>query len=187
MPAVRPSATATHAPVSGSRRGRAHMAPLVAAWLLVLGVAACASIGAPEPVGDMTISLGGDNDDGTGVVDWHAATVAPPIVMGPQGGQHIWLSLRTGHSYQAKSMRLVIDMTDLDTGEAVKPGSIPVTTTLTDVGDALQGTGLRAYVKEPCKIMGHHVRVHVSVEDLVGLTGSDEAVITPTWGGFCGT
>ncbi len=153
--------------------------------LTALLCAACTTTAAEVPAG--TVIVGGANDDGTGFVDWHTSTVGPPIVMGPQGGQHIWVSVRTGRNFNASKMRLLIDMTDLDTGDVVKPGQIPFTRTLTDSGTELQITGITAYVKEPCKIKGHHVRVHVGVEDLVGLPGSDEAIIIPTWSGFCGT
>ena len=155
-------------------------------WLLLSLLAGCASETTP-PVAGTSVVMGGANEDGTAPVDWHSGLFSPPILMGPQGGQHIWVSVRTGHGFNAKSMRFTIDMTDVDTGEVVKPGTIPVTANLTDVGDALQVTNLRAYVKEPCKINGHRVRVHVGLEDLIGLTGSDEVDIKPTWSGFCGS
>jgi len=47
------------------------------------------------------------------------------------------------------------------------------------------GNAITAYVKEPCVIKGHHIQVHVGVTDLVGLTGADQAVIIPSWSGFC--
>lgn len=146
---------------------------------------ACATAAVDAPPATSAITIGGATDDGTGFVDWHGATVSPPVVMGPQGGQHIWVSLRTGREFYANKMRILIDMMDLDTGEVVKPGQIPFTRNLTEDGNALAFSGLTAYVKEPCRIKGHRVRVHVSVEDLVGLTGSDEAIVTPTWSGYC--
>ncbi len=154
-------------------------------WLLLLSLAGCATSGVSTVGGTSGVRIGGANEDGTGFVDWHSATVSPTIVMGPQGGQHVWVSLRTDRDFYASKMRITIAMTDLDTGEVVKPGEIPFTRTLVDDGQELQVSGITAYIKEPCKIKGHHVRVHADVEDLVGLTGSDEAVITPTWSGYC--
>lgn len=141
----------------------------------------CATSATSAPPGSSTLVIGGANDDGTGFVDWHGETVAPPIIMGPQGGQHVWVSIRSSHDFNATKMRITIDMTDLDTSEVVKPGQMQFTRTLVESGDWLQFSAITAYVKEPCKIRGHHVRVHVSAEDLVGMTGSDEAVIVPKW------
>ncbi len=151
-------------------------------------LAACASASSmPAAVGDTTVLIGGANDDGTGFVDWHGQTATPNLIMGPQGGQHVWVMLRTGHAFNAEKMRILMDMTDLDTGLVVKPGQMPFTRTLTDAGDALvtDGNAITAYVKEPCVIKGHHIQVHVGVTDLVGLTGADQAVIIPSWSGFC--
>jgi hypothetical protein len=156
-------------------------------WLLIVALPGCASSPTSAPIEDTNVVIGGASDDGTAVVDWHAGLFTPPILMGPQGGQHIWVSVRAGHGFHAKSMRFTIDMTDLDTGEVVKPGTIPVTATMSDVGDALQVTNLRGYVKEPCKIKGHRVHIRVGLEDLMGLTGSDEVDIKPQWSGFCGS
>ncbi len=149
--------------------------------LLAVCLLACTTTTTTTTSGPATLLIGGANDDGTGFVDWHGATATPPIIMGPQGGQHVWVSVRTTRDFYASKMRFTIDMTDLDTAQEVKPGPMQFTRTLIDDGTVLQFSGITAYVKEPCKITGHHVRVHVDVSDLVGLTGSDEAVIVPNW------
>ncbi len=161
------------------------MRSVIAASVLV--VSACTSNAAPGALGTGSVIIGGANDDGTGFVDWHGATVKPHIIMGPQGGQHVWVMLHTSRDFYASKMRVTVDMTDVDTGQAVKPGEMPFTRTLTDTGDLLttDGNAITAYIKEPCVIQGHHILVHVAVSDLMGLTGSDEATIIPSWSGFC--
>ena len=152
-------------------------------WILTLVVTACATT--TEPPGTAEVAVNGAQDDGSGWVNWHEAQVSPPIVMGPQGGQHVWVVVSTSTAFQAKRVRVTVRMTDLDTGEVVKPGDFQFTKDMVDAPDGRRTPAITAYVKEPCKVAGRHVRVHVDVEDLVGLTGSAEATITPTWNGFC--
>ena len=151
---------------------------------LLMLLAACAT-DATTTATTGVVRVDGALDDGTGLVDWQTGTATPAIVMGPQGGQHVWTVVTTSHAFYAKRMRITVEMTDLDTGEIVKPGAFQFTKDMVDTADGLQSPAITAFVKEPCKVKGHHLRVRADVEDLVGVTGSAEATITPTWTGYC--
>lgn len=127
---------------------------------------------------------GGSNDDGTGFVDWRSGEVKPTIIMGPQGGQHVYVSLRISNLWP-KKIRMGVEMRDAETDEVVKPGRIEITSSLKADGDWMAYTGMTAFVKEPCKISDRKIKVHVDVSDLYGVKATDDAVITPHWGGYC--
>lgn len=160
------------------------MSALIRSFCLAI-LGGCASETGSGSTSTSSVIIGGCKDDGTGYLDWHSSTIAPNIVMGPQGGQHVYVSVRATSDFYVKNARITVDGLDLDTGDIVKPGAFEFTRSFTPEGSGLGVVGLTSFVKEPCKIKGHRVRMHVHVEDLVGLTGDDEAIITPSWNGFC--
>lgn len=128
---------------------------------------------------------GGDDETGVGFVDWSTGQVTPPMIRGPQGGQHVWVAVRTRGLWPAK-MRINVTMTLLDTGVAVKPGTVPLMPTLTPAEDGWHTVDrITAYVKCPCQVKDRLVRVSVETVDLYGLSGAAEATIRPTWDGDC--
>lgn len=155
------------------------------ATALILLVSAWGCVVEPGASPARTVRVDGALPDGTGWVDWHTGTPTVGIFMGPQGGQHVWVSVTTSTEFYTKKARLSVGMTDLDTGEEVKPGVFQFVKELLPEGEGLRAAAVTAFVKEPCKIKGHRVLVRVAVEDLVGLTGTGESIIRPTWDGFC--
>lgn len=141
----------------------------------------------PDGSGDTRVELGGADDEGQQFIDWADGTATPKMVRGPQGGQHIWVRTRSQGLWHKKA-RISVTMTLVDSGNVVKPGTVPVMPTLEVLpdGDALS-PGITAYVKCPCQVVGRQVRVRAEIVDLYGLTGVGEATIRPTWDGDCST
>ncbi len=135
--------------------------------------------------GPVSLVIGGADKEGAGWVDWQAATATPPMIRGPQGGQHIWVRTRSRGLWQKKA-RLDVTMTLIDTGIVVKPGTVPVMHTLQPEGECQDlSPPITAYVKCPCQVVGRKVRVDVSLLDLYGVSAKAKAEITPTWDGDC--
>ena len=134
---------------------------------------------------EIRVELGGADDEGLLFVDWSSGDATPKMVRGPQGGQHIWVRTRSEGLWHKKA-RIDVTMTLIDSGNVVKPGTVPVMPTLEvqEDGSALS-PGITAYVKCPCQIVGRAVRVRAEIVDLYGLTGAGEATIHPTWYGDC--
>ncbi|MSP92483.1 MAG: hypothetical protein EXR79_11900 [Myxococcales bacterium] len=168
---------------------------------LVLGVCvASCEVAAPDAVADCPSPDSADPDaatapvawgggslgDGSGFVEWDDGKATPVIIRGPQGGQHIWVSVRC-KGFHPKKIRLGVEMFDAETGDAMKPGRVEVTISLKpDVEAWSLHAGIPAFVKEPCKVKNRKLRVKFDVMDLYGVHGQDEAFITPTWDGLCG-
>jgi len=131
-----------------------------------------------------TAWVGGANDDGSGFVDWRSGTARPTIIMGPQGGQHVYVSVRVAALWP-KKIRMGVEMRDAQTGEVVKPGRIEITSSLKADEAWMAYAGMTAFVKEPCKISDRKMKVHLDVSDLYGVKATDDAVITPHWAGYC--
>lgn len=135
--------------------------------------------------------VGGSFDHGAGFVDWteQGADLPTPatIISGPQGGQHIWVSVRTKGLWPTKA-RMGVQFVDPQTGAIAKPGVVEVIATLkTDptAPDWLLYEALPAFIKEPCGVRDKPMRAELKVVDLYGRTVQDTAVIVPTWTGWC--
>lgn len=165
---------------------------------LVAPLGGCTSSGGGGD-GDPTVSfeIGGSSDEGEGFVDWSAGDATPPMIRGPQGGQHVWVSVRARGLWPKKA-RVAIEMFLDETGVVVKPGRVPITANLHPEDPALQDAepdleawygfeGITAFVRCPCQVQGKRFRVVATIEDLYGADGTDEAYITPTWDGSCTT
>lgn len=170
---------------------RRSFAVVLAACALLCGCAQEAGLDSPDGGATDTVAtgpeaqVGGSCDDGWGFVDWHDGEKTPKIIMGIQGGQHIWATIRV-RNVHLKKLRMAVEMRLADTGELVKPGRVELTTTPKQVyGDWTGHEGMPVFVKEPCKIMGKKIRVQLEVSDLYGVKATDEAFITPTWNGYC--
>lgn len=141
---------------------------------------------APPPAqGDPWLQIGGSADDGSGFVQWHDANPKPKIIAGIQGGQHIWVSMRTRDVWPKKAL-LGVTMHRKDTGELVQPGKIErIVSELANYGTFYGFYGFVAYVSEPCVIRDRALQVTAEVSDLYGVVTTDTAVVTPTWDGLC--
>lgn len=129
--------------------------------------------------------IGGSDADGQTFVDWKSGTAFAAIISGPQGGQHIWVSVRVKHVSPVK-LRMGVQMIDSETCDLVKPGRVEITHTMIPKPDGIfEYTGIPAFVKEPCKIKSRKLRVHLDISDMYGLETEAEATITPQYDGFC--
>ena len=170
-------------------------AGLIAAVLLIAAGCAMASVSdgssdggatADTPAEAPLAQVGGADDEGKGFVDWSSGAFEPPIIRGPQGGQHIWVSAHIRNVYPNKA-RVAVTMY-LGSGaqaKVVSPGRVEMIGNLKGDGDWLIYPGIAAFVKEPCKIYGQSVRVDLEVDDLYGRRASDHQWIRPTWDGPC--
>ena len=157
-----------------------------ATWLAVCSCASEATSAAPDVIA-VTFEIGGAADDGSGFVPWNDREQHVNMIMGPQGGQHVWLNVRTSKQVTPQKMHLDIDLKDLETGLTVVPMPVVFTPTLVDGGAYWQtDKPLTAWVKEPCKIKGHHVQLTVSGHDLwMTDLGIARATFIAEWSGFC--
>lgn len=137
------------------------------------------------------VVVGGALDPGTGFVDWADEGVGLPtpatIISGPQGGQHIWVSVRTKGLWPSKA-RIGVEFVDPETGAIAKPGRVEVIGTLKTDPTAPQWLlyeGLPAFIKEPCLIRERPLRAVLKVVDLYGRSVQDTALLKPVWTGWC--
>ena len=139
-----------------------------------------AADGASAPM----VLVGGANSDGSGFVDWSSTTPRPAIITGIQGGQHVFVSVRTRNIFptQAKITAMVAAP---ETCEPNAPGPATWKVSLKKDGDWLTYQGITAFVGEPCAIKDKWVRVKVEVTDQNGVTATGHADIQPTWSGAC--
>ncbi len=168
------------------------MLPRFPAILLAWTLGGCGYVSQPgldatngaDVYGPPRLEIGGANDDGIGFIPWHGATVRPKIIQGPQGGQHIWVSMRSNGLWPKKIM-LSVDMRDATTGALVLPGDVTRILGLTphETFDAYDG--FIAYVSEPCAIADRPIRVTMFASDLYGVATSDSAIVLPIWSTVC--
>lgn len=173
----------------GRRRARWKLVVLTA----LIGLAGCDGGGdAADDKKDTSeapiwAAVGGAQDDGTGFVDWSDGTVKPRMIRGPQGGQHIWVTVRmTGLS--PKQLKMTVEMRRQDNGKIVKPGAVPIIASLAKSKtkpDVYEFGRLTAFVKCPCQIAGAPVRVNLKLDDIYGRTFSTSAHIRPQWSEDC--
>jgi hypothetical protein len=130
------------------------------------------------------VLVGGANSDGSGFVDWQSGIARPAIITGIQGGQHVFVSVRTRGLFpqQAKITATVatpVDCTPYD------PGPSQWKVSLKSDSGWYGYQGITAFVGKPCAIKDKVVRVKIEVEDQNGVTASSYADIEPTWNGAC--
>ena len=143
-----------------------------------MGSASDSSDNAPQ------VLVGGANSDGSGFVDWSQGTARPPIITGIQGGQHVYVSVRTRNLFpqQVKITAIVatpVDCTPYD------PGPSQWKVSLKNDDGWLSYQGITAFVGKPCAVKDKLVRVKIEVEDQNGVKASSYADIEPTWNGAC--
>jgi len=107
------------------------------------------------------------------------------IIHGPQGGFHIWISVRV-RNVSPKKAEIHVRMEDAETKATVKPGETTLTVNLmlaagsqkTDPLPWYEYTGVPAFVKDPCTIHGRKLRVISKVIDLFGAEQQAEACLS---------
>ncbi len=130
------------------------------------------------------VIVGGANDDGTGFVDWSSGLARPPIVTGIQGGQHVFVSVRTRNLYPVQVKINTMVATPVEC-KAYNPGSREWKVSLRTDDTWLGYQGITAFVDDPCLVKDKVVRVKVEVTDQNNVTASAYADIQPTWSGAC--
>jgi hypothetical protein len=138
-----------------------------------------------DPAKDPMVEVGGATDAGKGFIDWSDGQSSPAILRGPQGGQHIWVSVRA-RNVHPKKLRMAITMFIEETGKRVIPGRVTVTSTLKPDKDGwFLYQGVPSFVKCPCQIVGKKLRAELEIIDLYGRTASNEVWLSSTWDGSC--
>ncbi len=136
---------------------------------------------------EMWAAVGGASADGKGFLDWQDGAATPAIIRGPQGGQHIWVSVRM-RGLSPKKLKMTIEMARKDNSVVVKPGAVPLILTLKPsaaLPSTFEFAALTAFVKCPCQVVGKPLVVRLDLADLYGRTFQTSATITPTWDGDC--
>ncbi|MCO4762583.1 MAG: hypothetical protein KC502_13815 [Myxococcales bacterium] len=162
---------------------------LVLCALVLSASVACEEPEETEIPDDGTVGavVGGASNDGKGFVDWSDGTATPEMLRGPQGGQHIWVAVRM-RGLSHKKLKMTVEMQRVDTGTVVKPGAVPVMSTLKPIADGefkYQFSAITAFVKCPCQVADKRLRVKLSLSDLYGRKYETIGEITPTWSGDC--
>jgi len=130
-----------------------------------LSLAACASPGA------LGVELGTGETGFTPI----EAEPALPLVAGPQGGHHVWVSLRV-EAASTERVDLTLDALPLDGPEP--PRRPPGRVRLDPMPDGRSELiGWPAELTDPGCAIGHRVRLRATVEDRDGSTGTDERMI----------
>jgi hypothetical protein len=99
------------------------------------------------------------------------------VVCGPQGGQHVWTSIRT-RGLRADGVDVVLSMTDEATGELVCRVELRDLLLTDDEGwDAF--TGVTCFVSEPEKVAGRTLVMFGSAHDTGGVGGESRVRVVP--------
>lgn len=128
--------------------------------------------------GDFPVELGGSSDDGVAIQPWTAAGQPVPLIFGPQGGYHIWVSICGPAALGAKAgLKILAKLPD---GSQVDPGVTELTSKLAAVpgktGQVCR-VAAPAFVTCACEIHGAPLRVRVDVTDLSAAPGATPAKV----------
>jgi hypothetical protein len=150
---------------------------------LVWSVACTATV---EPTCEpIATTVGGADFAGHGFVDWSASAGEPAIIRGPQGGQHVWLSVRFAAQPRGR-LRLRSALRDRVTGAALEKG---ITTLAAKAQQGLDGTwivdGLPVFVDKPCEVTDRVCQAWVEVIDADDCAVVASALVTPQWSEDC--
>jgi hypothetical protein len=125
----------------------------------------------PEPPEPMVLV-------GTGVTAFEAVEMLDgvPLIAGPQGGYHLWLSVQC----QDLGPHVIIDygVRDTDTGERLTFEGLFYAVDLVPAGKWMQWTAMPGFLEPPFEkenYFGRNVTLWAHVEDEDGVSGSDEA------------
>lgn len=136
-------------------------------WVLALALIACG----PAPSGPLEVELG------TGEVAFEGLEGGErlPLVAGPQGGHHVWVSFRAQGLESARAF-LTIDAIPLTSTEP-PPRRSPVRVQMSRAGEGFEYVGWPAQLDDPGCLVGERVILRITLEDEGGRSGSDEREI----------
>ncbi|HAN07013.1 MAG TPA: hypothetical protein DCP89_00805 [Acidimicrobiaceae bacterium] len=161
------------------------------ALLCLVSLSACTGVEDKEQDTQVQLDplavIGGANDDGKDWVDWSAGDGTPPMLRGPQGGQHVWVSIRMQGLNPVK-LKMTVEMRLKGTAKIVQPGAVPVMRSIPPAKDepnTYQFSGITAFVKCPCQVADKSIEISLKLDDIYGRTASTSAVIRPTWAENC--
>ncbi len=139
-------------------------------WAALLMLAACSG----PSGGDLFVELG------TGEVGYEplADYQEVPLVAGPQGGHHVWLSFRT-EGLPTDNALFEVDAVPLTNGEP-PPRRSPVRVTMTPLDSEMhEMVGWPAQLDQPECLVGVPLSVRITITDSRGRSASDERIVVP--------
>ncbi len=153
---------------------------LLLSLLAGLTLVAC---GGTTPVGDATLELG------TGEIvfeDITSDTQELPLIMGSQGGYHVWMSFR---AEGIVGNRVLMELDAIPLSEtAPPPRRAPVRVHVEEMpGGMHQLVGWPAVLDQPACYVDRPLRIEVSITDRDGRVAVDEKTIIPRFDGELGT
>ena len=133
--------------------------------LLLLGLSACA---AP---GELALELG------TGEIAFEPIEGEPtlPLVAGPQGGHHVWVSVVVVGASSERA-ELLVDVVPVDGPEPPRRAPVRVQLEASEGGDA-EIVGWPAELADPGCMVGRRAIVRATLTDEDGAVGVDERAI----------
>lgn len=138
--------------------------------LLVLAPVGCA----------MPIAGQGELEVGTG--DYLFVPLAEAqeveLVFGPQGGYHVWTSLRAS-GLEPRRVRMELDTVPVDGGREVERSRATIDLTRNQAEGVHEFLGWPAVLANPGCDLGRLLRINVRLEDSEGVTAEGEAQVMP--------
>lgn len=129
----------------------------------------------PSTSGDVSLELGTGESAFEPLVDYQEA----PLVAGPQGGHHVWISFRA-EGLSSDRVLMDLEMIPLDTTEPPARGE-PVRVFMTVHDQEHQSfVGWPAQILHPGCYVGVPLAVRVEVTDPAGNVAVDERIVVPT-------
>ena len=159
------------------------------ALLLIASLSlACGTAGTGTPGGENGDSLSNSHQDagpqaplaqvGTGTDSFEpledGQTV--PVIKGPQGGYHIWTSIRVRAPIASKDLKVRLHV---DFNGAVLTDTNYVLN-FWQKGAYAEYYALTAFIPDPAAVDGQRVQLAIDVTDTNGLTASDSRTVIPT-------
>lgn len=136
---------------------------------LLVFLAACSG-----PAGDLTVELGTGEVGFEPLEDYQEV----PLVAGPQGGHHVWLSFRA-EGMPTDNVLFEVDAVPLSEMEP-PPRRSPVRLTMTPIeGEMHEMVGWPAQLDQPECLVGVPLSVRITITDSRGRTASDERIVVP--------
>lgn len=139
--------------------------------MAVLLLAACSGPG----TGDLIVELGTGEIGFEPLADYQEV----PLVAGPQGGHHVWLSFRA-EGMPTENVLFEVDAVPLSETEP-PPRRSPVRITMTplDGSQMHELVGWPAQLDQPECLVGVPLSVRITITDSRGRTASDERIVVP--------
>ena len=98
-----------------------------------------------------------------------------PIIMGPQGGYHVWAAIRVGDG--------ALDQVTVDLRGSFEDDGSPVgmssrfAVVLLPSGAVREAAGLRQFIEDPAVAHGRRIAIHIDLEAADGRRGADDMVV----------